>query len=123
MAIREIHPSNNKELRLILSKLDASVLDLTVIQSNCYVDIFPLHTNTSSGAIGSSVLMLHSISRKIRDMKITRIVPNTNLLKYITPPIHASSDIFVEPKLNHFCLKFTNHFKETSGSRIITGKK
>ena len=95
MTIREIHPFNINDMRLIPPKLDASVLDLTVIQSNCYVDIFPLHTNTSSGAIGSSVLMLHSISRKIRDMKITRIVLNTNLFKYIIPPLHASSSIFV----------------------------
>ena len=123
MEIRYVNLFNNKDMRLIQSKLYASVLDLTVIQSNCYVDIFPLHTNTSSGAIGSSVLMLHSISRKIRDMKITRIVPNTNLLEYLIPPPHASSNIFLEQNLNHVSLKFTNPFKETAGSRIIIRKK
>ena len=48
-------------------------------------------------------------------MKITRIVPNTNMLKYLIPPPHASSDIFVENKLNHVSLKSTNNNKETSG--------
>ena len=64
MVIREIQPFNNKDLRLIPYKLDAGVLYLTGIQSRWYVDIFPLHTNTSSVAIGSSVLMFHSIFEK-----------------------------------------------------------
>ena len=123
MEIRKIHPLNNKDMRLISFKLDASVLDLTGIQSHWYADKFPIHTNASSVAICSSVLLLLSISRRVRDMKITRIVPNTNLLKYLIPPPHSSSNIFVEHKLNHVSLKFTNTFKETSGSRIIIVKK
>ena len=123
MIIRGTHTFNNKELTLIPSKLDASVLYLTGIQSHWYVDIFPFHKNASSVAIGSSVLMLHSIYRKLSAMKITRIVPNTNLLEYLIPPPHASSNIFLEQNLNHVSLKFTNPFKETAGSRIIIGKK
>ena len=122
-AIREIHPFNNKELRLVLPKSDASVLDYTGIQYQWYVDIFPLHKNTSSVDIGTSVLMIRSISMKLRDMKITRIVPNTNLLKYLTPPLHSSCNIFVEHKLNHVSFKFKNHFKDTTGSIIIIGNK
>ena len=67
--------------------------------------------------------MLQSIYRKVRDIKITRIAPTTSLLKYLIPPPHASSNIFVEHKLSHVSLKFTNPFKKTAGSGIITGKK
>ena len=109
-------------MRLIPSKLDFSVLDLMVIQSHWYVDIFPLHINTSSVAIGSSVLFLHSNFGKVRNMKITRIFPNTNLLKYIIPPQHAPSSIVVGHNMNHVSIKFTNIFKETSVSMIIIGK-
>ena len=123
MTIREIHPFNINEMRLIPPKLDASVLDLTGIKPHWYVNIFHLRTKASYVSIYSSVLMIHSIYSKLRDMKITRMVPNTNLLKYLIPPLHASSDIFVENKLNHVSLKSKNTFKETSGSRIITGKK
>ena len=49
-------------------------------------------------------------------------VPNTNLLKYPIPPPHASSNFFVEHKLNPVSLKFTNPFKETDGSIIIIVK-
>ena len=121
--IRGTHAFNKKYLRLIPSKLDASVLYLTAIQLHWYVDIFPFHKNASSVAIGSSVLILRSIYRKLSATKITRIVPNTNLLEYLIPPLHASSNIFVEQNLNHVSLKFTNPFKETAGPRIITGKK
>ena len=90
ISIRELLSFNNKELRLTSSKFDTSVLDLTLIQSHWYVDIFFLHTNNSSFAIGSSVLMIYNISRKVSYMKYTRIVPNTNLLKYIIPHLmHA----------------------------------
>ena len=123
MTIRDVKPFNNKELRLITSKLYASVLDLTGIKLHWYVDIFPLHTNNSSVVIGSSVLMIHSIYRKLGDIKINRIVPTTNLLKYLTPPQHASSNTFVEHKLNPVSLELINTFKENSGSRIITGNK
>ena len=121
--IRGTHAFNKKYLRLIPSKLDASVLYLTAIQSHWYVDIFPFHKNASSVAIGSSVLMFRSISRKGSDMKITRIVPNTNLFEYLILPPHVSSNIFVEHKLNHVSLKFTNPLKETAGSRIIIRNK
>ena len=63
--------------------------------------------------------MLHIISRKVNDMKITRIVPNTNLFEYLILPPHVSSNIFVEHKLNHVSFKFKNHFKDTTGSIII----
>ena len=56
-------------------------------------------------------------------MKINGIVPNTNLLEYLIPPPHAYSNIFVEHNLNHVSFKFTNLFKETTGSRIIIIKK
>ena len=69
------------------------MLDLKVIKSHWCVDIFPLHTNASSVAIFSSVLITHNISRKVRNIKITRIAPNTKLLKYLIPPPHASSNI------------------------------
>ena len=95
MAVREIHPFNNKYARLIPSKLDAYVLYFTVIQSHFCVDIFPLQTNASYVSIGSLVLMLHSISRKVRDTKIVRIVPNINILKYLTTPPHVYCNIFV----------------------------
>ena len=66
--------------------------------------------------------MLHGVSRKGGDMNITRIVPNINLFKYLIPPPSVSSDMFVEYKLNHGSLKFTNYFKETAGSIIIIRK-
>ena len=123
MSIREIHPFNNKQLRLIPSKLDDIVLYMIGILPHWYVDIFPFHKNASSVAIGSSVLMLRSIYRKLSAMKITRIVPKTNLLEYLIPLPHESSNIFVEQNLNHVSLKFTNSFKETTGSIIIIGNK
>ena len=46
--IRGTHAFNKKYLRLIPSKLDASVLYLTAIQLHWYVDIFPFHKNASS---------------------------------------------------------------------------
>ena len=63
-------PIQKQDLRLIPSKLDASVLDLTVIQSHWYVDIFTLRTNASFITIGSAVLMIYSIFSKIRDIPI-----------------------------------------------------
>ena len=84
-----------------------------------YADMSPLHKNSSSVSIGSSLLILHFISRKVRDIYITRIVPNTNLLRYLIPPNPACSNMFVEHNLNHVSLKFTHPFKETYGSRII----
>ena len=85
--------------------------------------MFYLRTNASSVTIGLSVFILHGISRKVRDMKITRIFPNINLLKYLIPTPQASSNIFVEHNLNHVSFKFANYFKETSGSRGRIGKK
>ena len=51
MEIRYVNLFNNKDMRLIQSKLYASVLDFTEIKSQWYVDIFLLHTNTSSVVI------------------------------------------------------------------------
>ena len=48
MTIREIHPFNINEMRLIPPKLDASVLDLTGIKPHWYVNIFPLRKKASS---------------------------------------------------------------------------
>ena len=66
--------------------------------------------------------MLHSIYRKGRDMNISRIVPNTNLLRYLIDPPPASCNMFVEKNLSHVSLKFINPFKKTAGSRVIIRK-
>ena len=95
MAIMYVKQFNNKYIMLIPYKFDYCVLYLMVIKSHWYVDICPLHTNISSVFIGSSVLILHSIFSKVRDLKNTSIVPNTNLLKYLIPPLHAYSNMFV----------------------------
>ena len=58
---------------LSLTKLYASVLDLTGSKSHWYTDIYPLHKNTSYVSIGYLVLMLQSIPKKVRDMNIPRI--------------------------------------------------
>ena len=47
------------------------------------------------------------------------LVPNINLLIYTIHPPPGSSNMFLEHKLNCVSLKFTNHFKETDGSKII----
>ena len=72
--------------------------------------------------MGSSVLMLHNISRKVGDTNITRIVPNVNLLIYLTSQKPISRNMSVEHNLNHIIFKFVNSFKETAVSRIIIGK-
>ena len=52
-------------------------------------------------------------------MNIAMIFPTTNLLRYIIPPIPASSNVFEFYKLNHLSLKFTFNFKNTDILRII----
>ena len=68
------------------------------------------------------VLMVHVISRKVSYMKITNILPNNNILKYLIPPLHAFINMFVEYKLNHISLEFENPFKENYVSIIMIGK-
>ena len=70
MEIRKIHPLNNKDMRLISFKLDASVLDLMGIKSHCYADMFTFHTNTSSVSIYYSVFMIQSIFRMVSVIKL-----------------------------------------------------
>ena len=81
----------------------------------------PTYTNSSSVAIVYSVLMLHGEYRKRSDINITTIVTNTNVLRYIIPPMPASSNIFVFQKLNHLSFKFTFNFKDTDILRIMNG--
>ena len=80
-----------------------------------------VHKNGFYVDIGSSVLMPHSVSRKGRDMNTTRLASNINLLRYLIPPLPASSNMFAEQNMNYFGFKFTNTFRETSESRIIFG--
>ena len=65
--------------------------------------------------------MLHIISRKVNYMKIAKIVPKTNLLIYIIPPLNPSSNMFADNNLDCVILKLTNTFKDTFVSRIING--
>ena len=81
----------------------------------------PIYTNASPFAIVYSVLMLHVEYTNCSDMNITMIVHNINLLRYIIPPIPASSNMFVLHNLNHLSLKFTFNFKDTSMLRIMNG--
>ena len=71
-------------------KLDFSVLDFMGSKSHWYVYMYPIHKKTSSVYIGYSVLLIQSISRNGREMKITRIVPNINILIYLIPPLNTS---------------------------------
>ena len=81
-------------------------------------DMSPIYTKSSYVAIVSSALMIRGEYRKCSDMNITMIVPSTNLLRYIIPPMPASSNMFVLHKLNHLSLRFTFNFKDTVILRI-----
>ena len=94
VAMGELHPSNNKELRVSQFKIDISVLELTGSKEHLYGDIYPLHTNDYSVAIGYSVLMIQKIYRKVGYLEITRIDPNNNILIYISYFHHLNILIF-----------------------------
>ena len=79
----------------------------------------PIYTNSSYVSIVYSVSMFHGEYRNCSDMNITMIVPNTNLLRYIIPPMPESSNMFVFHKLNNLSLNFTFNFKDTSILRIM----
>ena len=111
MVTRELHPFNNKELRVSQSKLDVSELELTGRKARWYARMSPLHTHASSVAKASSVLILHCISMKGRDMNIARIVSTIDLLRYHILPLPVYSDIFVGHKLNQVNLIFINFLK------------
>ena len=81
----------------------------------------PIYKHSYYIAIVYSVLMIHGEYRNCSDMNITTVVPNTNLLRYIIPPMPASSNIFVFQKLNHLSFKFTFNFKDTDILRIMNG--
>ena len=92
------------------------MLELKISKVYWYADMYPIHKNTAYVSIGYSVLMLQSISRKVRDMMIPRIVPNINILVYLVPYLPVSSNIFLQQKLTHVILKSTNTFEEINNN-------
>ena len=54
-------------------------------------------------------------------MKITKIVPNIKLWRYLIPALPTSSNMFVEHKLNHVSLKPINPFNDNYESIVIIG--
>ena len=57
--------------------------------------MYLLQTNTSSFAIVYLVLIIQIISGEVRDMKITMIVSNINILVYLVPPLPVFSNMFL----------------------------